>query len=136
MDRKAPDKLVLEWLGEIPLWQRDALVTHYVFMTSPDSGHFALSGVEAWHHFKTLMTQPEFPLRRVALILSVRALFTFLLEFSEPGTFPVASQNNNVDEIYPFDSIQFLRSCKHWRQLCQEGLSDGAIQEWLLSLQG
>ncbi|MEA3544749.1 MAG: hypothetical protein U9R69_05945 [Thermodesulfobacteriota bacterium] len=136
MNREAPDKLLLQWLGGIPVWQREALASHYIFMTSSDSGDFAFNGDEAWCHFEARLNRPEFPLRRVARLLTVRSLFTFLLEFSDPGTFPVPHPNGAGDEFYPFDSAQFLRSCNRWSDLCQTGLSDKALQEWLLSLQG
>lgn len=136
MDKSTPDKLLLQWLDEIPGWQREALASHYIFMTSSDSGDFAFNGAESWCYFETRIKRVEFPLRRVAHLLSVRALFTFLLEFSDPGTFPVTHPADTGDGIYPFDSAMFLRSCYRWRELCQTGLSDEALQEWLMFLQG
>jgi len=130
-----PDKLLLQWLDDIPVWQREALATHYIFMTSSDSGDFSMSGVEAWRKFKNLLIQPEFPLRRVSQLLTVRALFTFLLEFSDSESFPLSYSALGAGDAYPFDAIQFLRICKHWRDLCQTGLSDVALKNWLQDLQ-
>jgi len=130
-----PDKLLLQWLGEIPLWQREALARHFIFMTSSDSGDFAFDGAEALRHFEASLIKAEFPLRRVAYVLTARTLFTFVLQFSAPGTFPVAHPGGDCGAPFPFDSAQFLRSCQRWQNLCQSGLSDGALQEWLISLQ-
>jgi len=134
MDREAPDKLLLQWLDGIPTWQKEALASHYLFMNSTDSGDFAFNGAEAWRHFESSFHRAEFPLRRVAFLLTVRALFTFLLEFSDPKIFLVPPPSGNSDEIYSFESAQFFRNCHRWRELCQTGLSDGALQEWLLFL--
>jgi len=135
MDKVTPDKLLLQWLGEIPPWQREALASHYIFMTSSNSGDFVLNGDEAWCHFAASISREEFPLRRVAHLLTVRTLFTFLLDFSEPGTFPITHPSGIDDKPYPFNSAQFLRSCHLWHELCGTGLSDGALQEWLSLLQ-
>lgn len=130
-----PDRLLLQWLNEIPPWQREALASHFIFMTSSDSGDFAFDGAEAWHHFEANLIKSEFPLRRVAYVLTARTLFSFLLQFSAPGTFPVPHPGGGRDAPYPFDSAQFLRSCQRWQDLCQSGLSDGALQEWLTLMQ-
>lgn len=135
MDKSTPDKLLLQWLGEIPSWQREALASHYIFMTSSDSGDFAFNGAESWHYFEARLKQVEFPLRRVAYLLSVRTLFTFLLEFSDPGTFPVPNPVDNSDGTCPFDAVKFMQSCHRWHELCRTGLSDEALQEWLYFLQ-
>ena len=135
MDNQSPDKLLLQWLDDIPNWQREALALHYIFMTSTDSGDFSLTEAEAWQRFKFLIKQPEFPLRRVSRLLTIRALFTFLLEFSDSNTFPFPPSVEATEEVYPFDAVQFLRICKSWRDLCQTGLSDVTLQNWLLELQ-
>lgn len=135
MDKSTPDKLLLQWLGEIPSWQREALASHYIFMTSSDSGDFAFNGPESWHYFEARLKQVEFPLRRVAYLLTVRTLFTFLLEFSDPGSFPVPNPVGNSDGTCPFDAAKFMQSCHRWHELCEKGLSDEALQEWLYFLQ-
>jgi len=135
MEKEAPDKLLLQWLDAIPIWQREALALHYVFMTSSDSGDFSLTGVEAWQKFNFLLIQPEFPLRRVSQLLTIRSIFTFLLEFSDSNTFPLPPSVVGDAKSYPFDGVQFLRICKHWRELCQAGLSDIALRDWLADLQ-
>ena len=136
MDKETPDNLLLQWLRDVPSWQKEALVSHYIFMTSFDSGDFALTGEDSWRYFENRLTKPEFPLRRVSQLLTIRALFTFLLEFSDSNTFPLPTAVEEADKFYPFDAAQFLRTCKRWQELCQTGLSDVALQNWLIDLQG
>jgi hypothetical protein len=136
MNNAPPNKLLLNWLDKLPQWQRESLIKQYIFMTSTNSSDFAFTDEEAWQYFERLLIKPDFPLRRLAQLLTVRALFSFLLEQSDPSGFlpvPLVEKNDNCHTL---DSAQFIRTCQQWRELCQTGLSDHALQAWLFTLQG
>ena len=82
MLKNDPEQLILSWLDEIPKKYRDILVGQYIFMTCTESGDLVLSGDAAWQYFRKKMTEPDFPLRRVARLLTTRSLLSFLLILS------------------------------------------------------
>jgi len=135
VDRDTPEQVLLLWLDELPLWLREALVKHYNFMAGVNTAEFVFSEEEAWSHLKVHLTEPEFPLRRVARLLTVRALLTFLLELSEPNSLLEASPAENIDSLRAFEAAQLLRTRNDWDKLCRDDLSDVILHEWLLLLQ-
>ncbi len=135
MKYEAPDLLLLQWLQELGQNQQEVLALRYVFMSSVDSAEFAFTGPEALQHFIKLLAEPEFPLRRVARLLSIRGVFTFLLDTLSLGVLSEVSCLPESNNLHSLESAKFLRGRQHWQQLCQTGLSDSALQDWLLILQ-
>ncbi len=75
----------------------------------------------------------DFPLRRVAQLLSVRVIFTFLLELSDFEIYPDFFSPDEVDNSY---QLRLVRAHSHWCELCQAELSDTALQGWLIFYRG
>jgi hypothetical protein len=131
----SPELLLLNWLEELPKTIADTLVARYLFMISANSEDFVLRGEEAWKYFKHLLTEPDFPLRRVARLLTLRAQFSFLLELSDSNNLVSLPPTGQDANLYPLDSAQILRARQRWRKFCESGLSDAALQSWLLDMQ-
>ena len=128
-----PDKLLLNWLSELPPWLRRSLSQRYIFMTCVDSAELTLFGDDAWSHLSILLEKSDFPMRRVARLLSVRTIFTFLLELSDSEISSIFFIPDGVDHSFP---LVLVRARKQWRDLCKSELSDTALKDWLFFLQG
>lgn len=136
MDNAPPDQLLLSWLNALPQRHREALAHRYVFMTSNDTADFCLSGGDAWRYFEKRLLEPDFPLRRVARLLIARDLLNFILACSSSDVLQTLLSDETVNLLPSLDNAQFLRAGQHLRELCQAGLSDAALEDWLLALQG
>lgn len=136
MLKNDPEQLILSWLDEIPKKYRDILVGQYIFMTCTESGDLVLSGDAAWQYFRKKMTEPDFPLRRVARLLTTRSLLSFLLDSFSADTHGENLANGSAATLPSLDAVQYLRASQHFRKMAEMGLSDAALQEWLLDLEG
>ena len=130
-----PEQLILSWLDEIPKKYRDTLVCQYIFMTCTDSGDLVLSGDEAWQYFRRKLLEPDFPLRRVARLLTTRSLLSFLLDYFSVDAHGETLGNGSAKTLPSIDVLQYLRADQHFRKMVETGLSDAALQEWLLDLE-
>lgn len=134
MTQSDPEQLILSWLEELPKRYRDQLVCQYIFMTCTESNDLALSGDEAWQYFRKKLIEPDFPLRRVARLLTTRSLLTFLLDFFSADAHGEQVTNQSARDLPSLDAIQYLRAGLHFREMAETGLSDAVLQEWLLDL--
>ena len=127
-----PEKVFLAWFRSLPVWQRYLLAHVYVLMTSPYTGDFAMTGAECLRWFEAQAEAPDFPIRRVARILSLRAIFSFLFKDADFVRSIVRAHpaflSKTVAQISPY---QWQRSAGGWKRLTEGPLSDGALQEWL-----
>jgi hypothetical protein len=135
MLKNDPEQLILSWLDEIPKKYRDTLVGQYIFMTCTESGDLVLSGDAAWQYFRKKQTEPDFPLRRVARLLTTRSLLSFLLDFFSADAHGENLANGSAKTLPSLDAVQYLRAGQHFRKMAEMGLSDAALQEWLLDLE-
>lgn len=134
MPRPDPEQLILAWLEGVPKRYRDTLVCQWIFMTCNDSDELVLSGDEAWRSFRKKLLEPDFPLRRVARLLTIRSLFSFLLDYLSADAH-AASRDDGADRTLPsLDAVQYLRANQLFRELAEADLSDAALQMWLQDL--
>jgi hypothetical protein len=135
MSKYDPEQLVLSWLDELPKRYRDALVCQWIFMTCTESDDLVLSGDDAWQYFRKKLIEPDFPLRRVARLLTTRSLLTFLLDCFSADAFGGNLVNGSVKIVPSLDALQFLRIGQHFRKMAETDLSDVVLQEWLQDLE-
>jgi len=127
---ETPDIAILTWLEKLTKGLRDTLVRRYIFMSSAKSDDFAMNAGEALHHFRSQIRQPDFPLRCVAQLLTVRAFFSFLLyqpDLEEEWIFELGNLSS-------LDTARFYHARVEWERLCQHELSDDSIRYWLQEL--
>jgi hypothetical protein len=136
MIKNDPEQLILSWLDQMPKKHRDTLVSQYIFMTCTDSGDLALSGDEGWQYFRKMLTEPDFPLRRVARLLTTRSLLSFVLDLPSANAHWENLPNESDKTMTSLDAAQYLRAGQHFQKMIQSDLSDAAISEWLLDLEG
>jgi len=123
MSEHDPEQAILSWLENQDHTISVFLVRSYIFMTSHKSDDFTLNDQESLNHFLHLMTQTDLPQRRVARILSVRTLFSFLLNNSDLQT--------TDDQIHSIQLAHQLKARQSWQQFCQEQLEDHVLLDWL-----
>jgi len=132
---KSPEHATLRWLSELPPLVCHLLVMRFILMTSQDSGDFALTVEESLEYFAHYLCEPDFSLRRLARILTVRSVFSFILEQDDEffSTCSVDSLDSNVPS---FDAAQILRAQKSWRDLCRHHLANEQLVVWLRGQSG
>ena len=133
---ESPENRVLLWLDELPQWIRTALIKHYIFMTSNESSEFVFTDEEAYRFIRARLTEPEFPLRRVSRLLTLRTMLTFLFDSADSDTLFSFLPTPQSKDFPPFNAAQLLHTRKSWDKLCQDELSDSSLKRWLKLLQG
>jgi len=123
MSEHDPEQAILYWLENQDHTISVFLVRSYIFMTSHQSDDFTLNDQESLIHFQHLMTQTDLPQRRIARILSVRTLFSFLLNNSDLQTTDA--------QIHSIQLAHQLKARQGWQQFCQEQLDDYVLLDWL-----
>ena len=104
-------------------------------MTCTESDDLFQSGDDAWQHFRKKLIEPDFPLRRVARLLTTRSLLTFLLDRFSADALGGNLVNGSVKFVPSLDALHFLRIGQHFRKMAETDLSDAVLQEWLQDLE-
>ncbi|NLV24550.1 MAG: hypothetical protein GXY54_07165 [Deltaproteobacteria bacterium] len=125
----------MKWFDTLPPGQRQTLAYLYILMTSTNSGDFAMIGEEAVRHFQMFVSTPDFPLRRVARLVSIRGVFSFLFFDADFVQRYVALHPAPAGGApLPISRYQWLRSTAQWRRLAERVLADNVLHGWLRSL--
>ena len=104
-------------------------------MTCTESDDLVLSGDNAWQYFRKKLLEPDFPLRRVARLLTTRSLLTFLLDCFSADALGGNLVDVSVKSVPSLDALQFLRIGQHFQKMAETNLSDSVLQEWLQDLE-
>jgi len=125
MTRQAPDVALQQWLdmGDPSIIM--TLVKNYLLMTTERSEDFALDEAEALAYVKQQITRPDFPQRRVARLLIIRSLFSFLLDQDRLMSIP------QQETVLPIKAAHMLQVQRQWKELCENDLADSALIRWL-----
>ena len=132
--RAEPEKRFFVWFESIPLWQQRTLAHLHTIMTSPNTSYFALDGAEALRHFFNVMSRPDFPVRRVARLLQVRSIFSFVfydVEFVRRYTLDNPDLRDGAVNAAPH---HWDRCAEQWRSLCAQELGNASLHRWLMQL--
>lgn len=124
----SPEQAVLAWLDRCEPSVGACIVRNYIFMTSCRSDDFALDENEALQWFRYQLIQADFPQRRLARVLCVRGLFSFLLK--------LATLDVRGEKLRSIHYAHQLKAHQSWQQLCQEQLTDECLMDWLEDLEG
>lgn len=111
------------------------LVSQSIFMTCSVSDDLVLSGDQAWQYYKKKLTETDFPLRRVARLLTARSLLTFLLDCLSADVHGDYSSSGAERTVPSIDALQFLRAGQQFRALVATDLSDDVLQDWLADME-
>lgn len=129
-----PEQQLLAWFETLPIWQQRTLAHLYTMMTSSNTAYFALDGDEALRHFRNVVSMPDFPVRRVARLLQVRSVFSFVfydVEFVRRYMLDNPGLSNREVDVAPHS---WDRCAANWRKLCATQLSDASLHCWLMQL--
>lgn len=129
-----PEQRFLSWFNSVPVWQQRTLAHLHTMMTSPNTAYFALDGDEALRHFYNVVTMPDFPVRRVARLLQVRGVFSFVfydVEFVRRYMLDNPNLQEGAVDIAPHHWDQCAAT---WRELCATQLNDASMHHWLMRL--
>ncbi len=131
-----PEKSFIHWFNLLPGWQKKTLSRLFILMTSSHSGDFALSGSESLQKFLSPFDSADFPIRRIARLLSIRAVFNFIyLDIDFAQQFVLQKGSDAVGEMVDISGYQWLRDAKSWHRLSETVLSDVALHQWLRRLE-
>jgi hypothetical protein len=134
-DGTDPEQNFRDWFMTLPLWQRHALAYFFYLMTSAHSGDFALSGAESLQRFEADLGSGDFPIRRVARLLSIRAVFSFIYADEEfARQFVLTRRSDLAGDPTQIAAYQWMRDAHSWQRLCDAGLSDRSLHRWLAAL--
>lgn len=130
----APEQKFLTWFESFPAWQQRILAHLHTMMTSGNTAYFVLDGEEALRHFYNEVHKPDFPVRRVARLLQIRSVFSFVfydVEFVRRYMLdnPCLETSVAVLKKHEWD---WCAEC--WDQLCANELSDASLHHWLMQL--
>jgi len=123
---QTPDIVLLQWLEASDQNIIKALVKGYLFMTTEKSEGFTFDDTEALAHIKHQITRSDFPQRRVARLITIRSLFSFILSRGQIYAFAVPGKT-----ALSIETVRLLQVQYEWQQLCQEELSDTLLTNWL-----
>lgn len=126
-----PDNSLIRWVNSLSTEVRQILLRRFIFMSSNNSDDFALTAEECDEYFHHHVYKIDFPLRRVARLLTVRALFDYLLNQCH---FNVLLDDENTN-IIPIINAHWYQAQQSWNNLCAGDLSDAAVNNWLQQLQ-
>jgi len=129
-----PEQKFLTWFESLPSWQQCILAHLHTMMTSTNTAYFVLDGEEALRHFHNEVHKPDFPVRRVARLLQIRSVFSFVFYDVE------FVRRYMLDNPYLGNSVAVLNKhewdwcSERWRELCANELSDASLHHWLMQL--
>ncbi len=131
-----PDEAFERWFESMPVPHRGQLCLLFFFLTGERTDDFFLSDQEALRRFALFCGRPDFPVRRVARMLLIRAVFGFVLRSEDSiERFLELMPGSMRPEVVPIEGFQWLRSVREWEKLCKSGLSDESLYRWLESIQ-
>jgi len=130
-----PDEAFEHWFESMPAAHRGKLCMLFFFLTGERTDDFFLSDQEALRRFSLFCSRPDFPVRRVARLLLIRAVFSFVLRSEDVERFLELIPGSMRSDVVPIEGLQWLRTLRAWEQLCKTGLSDESLYRWLESIQ-
>ena len=120
------------WFDSLPAWQRQTLAKLYIVMTSTNNADFILSGKESLYRFEVDTRMPDFEIRRVARLLTIRSVFSFLLsDISYIQKFFTEHPADEHDAPVPLSVYQWKQIAEKWKRVCNASLSDSALHVWM-----
>ena len=123
------------WFDSLPAWQRQTLAKLYIVMTSSNNADFILSGKESLDRFEIDTRTPDFEIRRVARLLTIRSLFSFLLsDISYIQNFFTKHPADEHDAPVSLSTYQWKQIAEKWKLLCTGSLSDSALHNWMYNI--
>ena len=122
---QTPDKTLLHWLDSSDTAIIAVLVKNYLLLSTERSEDFALDDAEALTYVKQQISRPDFPQRRVARLLIIRSLFSFLLDQDRLMFVP------QQETVLPIQTAHLLQVQRQWKELCENDLADSALIQWL-----
>jgi len=131
-----PDEAFERWFESMPVVHRGQLSLLFFFLTGERTDDFFLSDQEALRRFSLFCSRPDFPVRRVARLLLIRSVFSFVLRSEDSiERFLELMPRSMRSEVVPIEGFQWLRTLAAWDRLCKTVLSDESLHRWLESIQ-
>jgi len=127
----SPPAVLVAWFNSLPSGLQYSLLKSYIFMSSPVTDDFTLNAQESCNYFYRQLAEADLPFRRIARLLTIRTLFSFLLEHPDLSV----PYDKVADNVRSLQVARFYQAKQEWQKLCQSGMSDAAIKAWLDELQ-
>ena len=126
-ERQTPAFALWSWLEQQPADLKAGLVKCYILMCSPTSAEFVLNDEEALNLFYRQIMERDLPIRRIARLLTVRSIFSFLLR----GNGTTGLINGLAVDTSDITTARFYRAQTEWDKLCANQLTDASLLQWL-----
>jgi len=129
-----PVKAYANWLNSIPVPHRKYLAYMFWLCTTENTADLTLTADEAWTKFTYYLVRDDFPLRRIARLVTVRAVTDFILrnrtilmDQQEQG----AVAKDEQEKLHFLSEKQWERVWTSWVGLISRDLSDEAFTAWM-----
>ncbi len=136
-----PTEYVLDWFYGLPPGHREQLARTYWTIAGNDVNNVFLSGDEVVEKFEAVILQPDFPIRRIARLVQLRAMIDFIFEYfhnlelfslSQAFSFVSLEQEGDTNVgVVSFGDKQWERDIRNWQSLWVNELSNDALDAWL-----
>lgn len=128
----SPEMHFRRWFDSLPVRQRQTLAKLYIVMTSSNNADFTLSDKESLSLFEVNTAMPDFTMRRVARLLTIKAVFSFILsDMRFIRKYFAEHPQGELDGPVPISSYQWQQIADDWKQLCKGKLSDSTLHFWM-----
>ncbi len=124
---KNPIVAFLEWYRSLALEQRRYLAHMYTVLTVGNTAELAMAGDRSIEKFERVVTERDFPLRRVARMVNIRATIDFIFNSKDQ----LAGEMQMAPAIINIADKQWEAGLFSYKDLRARELSDPYIQLWL-----
>jgi hypothetical protein len=129
---KNPITAFMHWFDTLPPGHRQRLAHIFFVCTTQHAGDMIAEPRNSLARFKIHFTRPDFPLRVVSRVFTVRALFDLLLMHRKEL---VASPEkwlagHGLDNLVPLDTHLWDQVFESWATLRSRDLSDPNLHAW------
>jgi len=127
-----PMTAFINWFASVPPHHRERLAHIFCVTTTRDTGDMLAAPSTSLARFTAYFTRPDFPLRVVARVFTVRTLFDLLLiHRKELVTHPEEwMPGHGTHGMIPLDPHQWDRVYTSWGRLRSRELSDRVLHTW------
>ncbi|WP_282755087.1 hypothetical protein [Desulfuromonas thiophila] len=122
------------WFAALPPAQRGQLSRLFFFLITDQAEDFFIDEAQAQRRFVFWRQQPDFPVRRLARLAHLRAVFDLILQSttSLQGFLAALPQSPLPADCLSLEMAQWQRTLSGWRRLCDDCLTAARLQDCLL----
>lgn len=127
----SPIVSILLWLDEQPVTIRKFLTHFFRVCSTENTSIIAEDPVESLDKFRIWMIKSDFPMRRLAKVLHVIAIFDMAINHKNKILQRAEFKAHLFDEnVFDFTFAQWDKTCLSWHNSRQRELSDTYVNTW------